>query len=184
MSKQTKNEGMIKMSRQAVLDVLNNLPVFESQGGEDCYILVEFTDEIVNRLESVGISKEKAERYGDKETFCILALAFSEGYANNFVNGKLDFEYETYLLKSSYGNEYFDTYKEANEAYEEVKEILGSEGHEPDELISLYKLEPIKHARSVVDEERMKQGTPKEEGYTWDFWAKWDEEEFEEVEHG
>lgn len=92
MSKQTNNKGMNEMNRQAVLDVLNNLPVFESQGGDDAYMLVEFTDEVVKKLQSVGIMKETAERYGDKETFCVAALALSEGFANDYADGKFIYD--------------------------------------------------------------------------------------------
>lgn len=94
------------MNKQAVLDVLNDLPVFESQGGEDPYILIELTDEAVSKLESAGISREMAERYGDDETFCILALAFSEGYANRFLNGRLAYkDYPDY-----YGDDDIEAY--------------------------------------------------------------------------
>lgn len=36
----------------------------------------------------------------------------------------------------------------------------------------------IKRANVVIDEERMKINTPRDEGLEWDYWAKWEEEEF------
>jgi len=71
-----------------ILNVINSLPVFEQDGGDMPYILVENNPKNISKLESVGISKETAEKYGDNEYFCILALAFSEGYAEEFVDGK------------------------------------------------------------------------------------------------
>jgi len=53
-----------------------------------------------------------------------------------------------------------------------------AEGHEQGTQITLYEVKPLKVATSVVDEERMKINTPKDEGYEWDNWAKWDEKSF------
>jgi len=76
------------MNKQAVLDVLNSLEVIEQQGGEDSYILVANSPENREKLNAVGISTSKINAYGDNETFCILALAFGEGYADEYTNGK------------------------------------------------------------------------------------------------
>ncbi|SDK47578.1 hypothetical protein [Sediminibacillus albus] len=81
------------MRKQKVLDVLNNLEVFEQQGGEDAYMLVEINDDVLNKLEQVGVSEKTVKKYGDDETFCILAFAFGEGYANDYV-GQLVYEYQ------------------------------------------------------------------------------------------
>lgn len=67
---------MDKAQKQAVLDVLNSFDVQDSQGGEECYILVESNEENLSALEEAGISREKALSYGDEESFCIAALAF------------------------------------------------------------------------------------------------------------
>lgn len=72
------------MNKQAVLDVLNSLEVVESQGGDDAYALVDVTDEMLEELAAVGISRETALKYGDDTSICILALAFGEGYANYY----------------------------------------------------------------------------------------------------
>jgi hypothetical protein len=77
------------MSKQAILDVLNSLEVIEMNGGEDPYILVANNEENRKKLNAVGVTDETITRYGDDETFCILALAFNEGYADEYRDGKL-----------------------------------------------------------------------------------------------
>lgn len=91
--------------KQRVLDVLNDLEVIESNGGEEAYILVANNKENESLLNSVGISKDTFEKYGDDETFCILSLAFCEGYCDLFIDGKLiafdeSLEIEVYSGKS------------------------------------------------------------------------------------
>ena len=70
------------LKKQAVLDVLNKLDVVEE--GSEGYILVANNDENRAKLNAVGVSNEIIDKYGDKETFCILSLALSEGYANHY----------------------------------------------------------------------------------------------------
>lgn len=77
------------MNKQAILDVLNSLKVEEINGGDDPYILVANTEENRKKLNAVGVSDEVIQKYGDDETFCILALAFSEGFADEYRDGKL-----------------------------------------------------------------------------------------------
>lgn len=77
------------MDKQAVLDVLNSLEVIETNGGDDAYILVENSEENRSKLSAVGVPSETIQQYGDDETFCILALAFGEGYADEWRDGKL-----------------------------------------------------------------------------------------------
>lgn len=77
------------MDRKKVLDVLNSLKVVEFNGGDEPYILVENSSSNREKLNAVGVSNEVIDKYGDEETFCILALAFSEGYANDYLDGKL-----------------------------------------------------------------------------------------------
>jgi hypothetical protein len=77
------------MNRQAVLDVLNGLEVIDQQGGEDAYMLVENSEENRAKLSEVGVSAETILKYGDTETFCILALAFGEGYCDEVQGLKL-----------------------------------------------------------------------------------------------
>lgn len=79
------------MNRQAILDVLNSLEAVDTIGGVEAYILVDSSKENLRKLNEVGVTDEVIFRYGDKETFCILALAFSEGYADGYSNGKLFF---------------------------------------------------------------------------------------------
>ena len=69
--------------------------------------------------------------------------------------------------------ESFDDYEKALKEYESVKEHLMAEGHEEGTQVHL--LETIKVATSVVDEDKMKINSPKDEGYEWEYWAKWDE---------
>ncbi|USG64012.1 hypothetical protein NDK47_24200 [Brevibacillus ruminantium] len=77
------------MNKQAVLDVLNSLEVIEINGGDSPYILVENSVENRKKLNAVGITDEVIYSYGDDETFCILALAYNEGYADEWRDGKL-----------------------------------------------------------------------------------------------
>ena len=77
------------MNRQAVLDVLNSLEVIEMEGGDSPYCLVAYNDENRSKLNAVGVSDEVMLKYGDVETFCIWALAFSEGYADEWKDGNL-----------------------------------------------------------------------------------------------
>ncbi|MGY3717042.1 hypothetical protein ACWE42_16130 [Sutcliffiella cohnii] len=71
---------------------------------------------------------------------------------------------------------YFDNYEDALKEYEDLKEYIMSECDELNTQVHL--LETVKFATFVMDEEKMKVTTPKEEGYDFDFWAKWEEEDF------
>lgn len=78
------------MNKQAVLDALNNLEVFEQQGGEDAYVLVKNSKENREKLLAVGVTNEEIDAAGDDETFCILALSFNQNqYADDYMDGKL-----------------------------------------------------------------------------------------------
>lgn len=77
------------MNRQAVLDVLNSLEIYEQQGGEDSYILVKNTPENRQKLHAVGVTDKEIYDAGDDEYFCILALAFNGRYADEYRNGML-----------------------------------------------------------------------------------------------
>jgi len=77
------------MSRQSILDVLNSLEVVEEDGGDNAYILVENSIENRAKLNAVGVTDEQIMAFGDEETFCILALACHEGYADGYQDGKL-----------------------------------------------------------------------------------------------
>lgn len=70
-----------------VLEVLNGLEIVEE--GAEGYILVENSKEVHEKLNALGVTSETINKYGDHETFCIITLAFTEGYANDFVEGKL-----------------------------------------------------------------------------------------------
>ncbi|CDN42017.1 MULTISPECIES: hypothetical protein [Paenibacillus] len=87
------------MSKQAILDVLNSLPVIDQQGGDDAYILVQNTQEVRERLAAAGdvsasLDPHTLGRYGDEEEFCILAYAFGEEYANDYRGGILIWDEE------------------------------------------------------------------------------------------
>ncbi len=107
------------MKNKEVLNVLSNLDVSEQSGGEEAYALVEINDEVVDQLDSVGIDIDTAKKYGDDETFCILALAFSEGYANWYDGDKLhnyDTTYHNIALEGlkELHNNMLDTPKEVS----------------------------------------------------------------------
>lgn len=75
--------------KKRVLDVLNSLDVIETNGGEEAYILVENNKENHELLNDVGVPSETINGFGDEETFCILSLAFSEGYADLYDGNKI-----------------------------------------------------------------------------------------------
>ncbi|WP_337982817.1 MazG nucleotide pyrophosphohydrolase domain-containing protein [Lysinibacillus sp. C5.1] len=75
---------MQSIDKQAILDVLNSLEVIEQEGGESAYLLVKNNVENHKKLNAVGVPSKTINNYGDKETFCILALALSEGYADHY----------------------------------------------------------------------------------------------------
>jgi hypothetical protein len=82
---------MNKVLRERALHFLNQMEVIESQGGEETYALVENNEESRYLLTEAGIPLETALKYGDEETFCIVALACSEGYATWYTGDKLIF---------------------------------------------------------------------------------------------
>ncbi|KAA8747134.1 hypothetical protein [Paenibacillus sp. UASWS1643] len=77
------------MDKQTILDVLNNLEVVDQQGGDEAWMLVDVTPEMIEELDHVGVEKETVLKYGDDESVCILALAFGEKYANFWHKGQL-----------------------------------------------------------------------------------------------
>lgn len=119
------------MERQRVLDVLNSLDVVESNGGEEAYILVENNEGNRELLNDVGVSTETINKYGDEETFCILALAFGEGFADWYENGEfikfdksleVEFEgcdYDVHLFKK--GGDVFIAYSEYGGSCSSIK---------------------------------------------------------------
>lgn len=75
--------------KQCKLNALNSLDVIESNGGEEAYMLVENNEENHKLLNEAGIPSETINKYGNKETFCVLSLAFGEGYCDLYESGKL-----------------------------------------------------------------------------------------------
>lgn len=76
----------------------------------------------------------------------------------------------------------FTDYEEALKEYEEIKDREISDQVDMDSYVELIESEDdfedgvtIKKAIIVVDEEKMAISTPKDEGYEWDYWAKWQE---------
>lgn len=80
---------MKTIEKQRKLDVLNSLDVIESNGGEEAYMLVKNSEENHELLNDAGISSETIDKYGDDETFCVLSLAFGEGYCDLYDGGRL-----------------------------------------------------------------------------------------------
>lgn len=111
--------------KKKVLDVLNGLDVIETNGGDDAYILIENNKENHELLNDVGISSELINQYGDEETFCALALAFSEGYADLYDGNKFiafDKKIEVEIFK----DEDVILYKHEGDIYLAVSEHGGS----------------------------------------------------------
>jgi len=86
---------------------------------------------------------------------------------------------EYIVSADGYDDEHYETYEEALKVYEVFKDDVMAEGHDIGATITLYKVEPVKRSVSVIDEERMKIGTPEENGHDFTHWAKWDEQTFE-----
>ncbi|MED2737187.1 hypothetical protein [Bacillus toyonensis] len=70
--------------------------------------------------------------------------------------------------------------KDATAEYEEVKDRIMGEGVTEDSYVELVRskddfedYEVVKRAIVVVDLEKMAVSTPREEGFDWDYWAKW-----------
>lgn len=77
-----------------------------------------------------------------------------------------------------------DSLTEAERVFERWKDDYMSEGVVADEsFVSIESSEDdfeetiviIKKVIAVVDEDRHELGTPEEEGFEWDYWAKWQE---------
>ncbi|WP_179283599.1 hypothetical protein [Paenibacillus sp. VTT E-133291] len=66
--------------------MLNSLEVVDQQGGDDAYMLVDNNDDVREKLAKVGVTSETIRQYGDDESFCVLALAFGEGYCDEYDN--------------------------------------------------------------------------------------------------
>lgn len=168
---------MNKVEKQRVLDVLNSLEVIEQQGGEDAYMLVDNTEENRKRLNEVGVSDEIINGYGDENAFCILALAFGENYADEFVGGKF-----IKYMWMVYDNEnglvgVFDEYDEALSKYEKCKATCEDWVHEDgefstDETVILAKVEKYLYSYDTGDpvKEENENGEEVNTGDTyWDF---------------
>ena len=82
---------MSNRSRKEIIQVLNQLPVIDESGGDDAYVIVENNIENRAALEDVGVTHDIIARYSNPHdgTFCILTLAFSEGYADLYTGGQL-----------------------------------------------------------------------------------------------
>lgn len=160
---------VVRTQKQKVLDVLNSLEVIETNGGDDPYILVENSPENRKKLNDAGVIDEIINRYGDEETFCILALATDQNYANDYKEGKLVLNPNQYAVyENAYGElNFYDTYLEALAEYEEAKEnILENDSTGEEEV---YILEVKKVAKLVTDLECKED--PSKHGY--DSWVKW-----------
>ena len=166
---------MKTIDKQAILDILNSLEVIEKNGGENTYILVENNAANNEKLNAVGVPSEAINKYGDKETFCILALAFSEGYANELEYSKLVLRPDKFAVYDTSMNEmsFHDTYKEAQNEYESAKEAILEDAVNGDEQV--YILEVKKVAGLIEDKERT--DDPAKHGF--DSWVKWQDSDFD-----
>lgn len=115
------------MNKQAILDVLNNLEVVEQQGGEDAYILVKNNLENCAKLVPLGVKDSVINSYGDKETFCILALAYGEGYANFYHKGLVNWPDDAVDLIESLYEERNWIRNEVDKSRDVVKEVINQD---------------------------------------------------------
>lgn len=88
----------------------------------------------------------------------------------------------------SWSTKEFNTFEEAEISYEWYKDYKMGDGVSDDSYVELVysdddfeDYQVLKRANVVVDEEKMKQGTPKDKGYDWEYWAKWSEDIYEEI---
>lgn len=132
------------MGNQKVLDVLNSLDVIESQGGEDAYALVENNREAHDLLTEVGVPSEVIDKYGDKETFCIYALAFGEKYADFFYNEKLITTDDAFEIKT-------DNDSSVILFEHEGKVVLGISGNSIAFDIEVLEGEQVERIRNVIN---------------------------------
>ncbi|RQW19865.1 hypothetical protein EH196_06885 [Bacillus sp. C1-1] len=86
----------------------------------------------------------------------------------------------------SWSGKEFDSYEEALGSYELTKDREMGEGIDQDSYVELVcssdgfeSHEVLIRAVPIVDEEKMKINTPREQGYEWDYWAKWKETKYE-----
>lgn len=124
---------MSNEEKQAILDVLNSLEVVDQQGGDDAYILVDVTPEMVDKLGVVGIPQETIHKYGDAETVCILALAFGEGYANGFQKDELVYYAPgtiNYLVQEAHSNAVDKGWWADDRSFGEIIALIHSEASE------------------------------------------------------
>lgn len=75
--------GGTAIENKDVLDVINSLEVEEYGTADSPYMLVENNEENRSKMQAVGVSEQTLLKYGDDEFFCIVALSYSEGYANS-----------------------------------------------------------------------------------------------------
>lgn len=68
------------MTNQEKIDWINTLEVVESQGGDECYVLVEGTEEVISKLREFGASEGTIFCYDNEEGHIdILPVAFECG---------------------------------------------------------------------------------------------------------
>lgn len=121
------------MNKQAILDVLNSLEVVEQNGGDEAYILVDVTPEMVDELADFGVTQDTIHKYGDAETTCILAMAFCEGYANGFDKGKLVYRTPgtiNYLVNEAHCNAVDKGWWVEDRSFGEIIALIHSEASE------------------------------------------------------
>ena len=83
---------------------------------------------------------------------------------------------------NTWSSQEFDDLSKAEIAYEFYKDQKIGDGVDEESYVELVYSDDdfddsvtIKRADIVVDEEKMKISTPQQEGYEWDYWAKWEE---------
>jgi len=88
----------------------------------------------------------------------------------------------------SWGSQEFVDYNKALAQYEMTKDNEMGEGVHEDSYVELVVSTDdfedyvvLKRAAITVDEDKMKVSTPRQEGYDWDYWAKWVEYTNEEL---
>ncbi|EHS59419.1 hypothetical protein [Paenibacillus sp. Aloe-11] len=161
------------LNKQAILDVLNSLEVVDEQGGDDAYMLVDVTPEMLDKLAYVGVSKDTVVKYGDEESICILALAFGEGYANGFERNRLVYRVPgtiNYLVQEAHQNVISKGWWDEERSFGEIIALIHSEasealedfraGSKPDE--EWYQHKVMGHATQQLTPEYKPCGIPSE----------------------
>lgn len=74
----------MELNNKEVVEVLNNLDVYEIGDREYPYILVEYNKEVQDQLDKVNVNEEIMKGYIEDGCFCKVHLGFGLGVLSHF----------------------------------------------------------------------------------------------------